>query len=260
MDRQATFKTDGYEVVRGVVNKETIEAVGAFLRSEMNVSLDMLRKAIPFASVPELIKKVDSDYAGERFETLSPEIRMIISGHFALETRLSSRLWDIPRDPGVRRLLERVLEQTSLCMHMPPAARFVLPGNRYAGVPAHQDVTYNRHMTRFVTMWVPFVEIDERCGGVAVFSGSGFDPEIEVKKQQFWLEGVPTKNYHRAELHLKPGDVLLLNPWVIHESVSNTSDRTRISIDFRFLGAADESTKHRLDMQSWTVSAPQTRA
>ena len=52
------------------------------------------------------------------------------------------------------------------------AAKHRLPdrgaGNRRA-VPAHQDVTYNKHLGTFCIVWVPLVEIDRSCGGMAVF-------------------------------------------------------------------------------------------
>ena len=65
-------------------------------------------------------------------------------------------------------------------MHMPPTARFILPGNSAAAVPPHQDVSYNHHLTDFITAWVPFHPIDEESGGVAVFSGSQAVP-------RFWI-------------------------------------------------------------------------
>jgi hypothetical protein len=52
------------------------------------------------------------------------------------------------------------------------------------------------------------------------------------------------------------GDALLLNKWIVHESVPNVSSRIRYSIDFRFFSGRDSSSKHLLDMQTWKVIEP----
>jgi ectoine hydroxylase-related dioxygenase (phytanoyl-CoA dioxygenase family) len=59
---------------------------------------------------------------------------------------------------------------------------------------------------------------------------------------------------------MRPGDVLALNPMVIHRSMPNRSERTRFSIDFRFFGDADTSAKHFLDLRTWQVVAPEEGA
>jgi len=193
---------------------------------------------------------------------LSKATRDTLSGHFSLSTRLSEELWRVPRSPRLRTLLQSVLSSSSLRMHMPPTSRFVLPGNTYAGVPAHQDISYNRHMSDFVTVWVPFVDIDEACGGVRVYRGSGEKIErlAREEKDQFWLKGAPTDGFDPVHCVMQAGDVLLLSRWVVHESMPNRSFRTRISTDFRFFAEREHSSKHFLDMQQWHVVAPEAVA
>lgn len=180
------------------------------------------------------------------------------SGHFDLNTRLDPRLWAIPRLPALQALLREVLDSGALFLHLPPAARFVLPGNLEAGVPPHQDLSYNRHLSDFVTVWVPLVDIDDACGGVAVYPGSAAPCEIAVPRdpQGHWLRGVSTQGYEALHCKLRVGDVLLLSKWIIHSSMPNHSSRTRLSIDYRFFGEQDSSTKHHLDLQSGVVIAP----
>lgn len=180
------------------------------------------------------------------------------SGHFDLDTRLDPRLWAIPRLPRLQALLREVLDSHTLFLHMPPAARFVLPGNLEAGVPPHQDLSYNRHLSDFITVWVPLVDIDDACGGVAVYPGSAAPCEIAVPRdpQGHWLRGVSTHGYESLHCKLRMGDVLLLSKWIIHASMPNHSPRTRLSIDYRFFGEQDRSTKHHLDLQTGVVIAP----
>lgn len=191
-------------------------------------------------------------------ESRLPACRENPSGHFDLDTRLDPRLWTIPRLPALQALLHDILDSESLFMHMPPAARCVLPGNLAAGVPAHQDLSYNRHMSDFITVWVPLVDIDDDCGGVAVYEGSNAPCEIAVPRdpQGHWLQGVSTRGYEAVHCKLRGGDVLVLNKWIIHASMPNRATRTRLSIDYRFFGGQDSSSKHYLDLQTGVVIAP----
>lgn len=133
---------------------------------------------------------------------------------------------------------------------MPPAARWILPSNEKAAVPAHQDISYNSHMSNFIVCWVPFVDIDDECGGVLVYDGTGKLGRLDVENGEFWLEGLDTNSYIGEHKKIKKGDVLLLNPYVLHESFPNTSKHIRFSCDFRFFGENDTSTKSFLDMSS----------
>lgn len=226
------YRENGYQVVRGLLDPAVVRDIGAFLRTEMK---------------------------GAERSALDPrEASMLATGHFPLQTRLSPRLWEIPRQPSLQTMLRDVLDSDGLFMHMPPTARLIKPGNERAAVPAHQDVSYNRHMSDFVTVWVPCVDIDEAMGGVAVFEGSQNLPEqLDTLEGGDWLKPVSSEGYRRVECRpMRVGDVLLLNRWIVHESIPNRSDSTRISIDMRFFGGNAISTKHHLDMRSWTVRAP----
>jgi ectoine hydroxylase-related dioxygenase (phytanoyl-CoA dioxygenase family) len=57
---------------------------------------------------------------------------------------------------------------------------------------------------------------------------------------------------------LEPGDVLVLSEWIVHASAPNHSGHTRLSTDFRFF-AGGRSTKHALDMATFTVIAPEAK-
>ncbi len=251
------FSEQGFAVVRGVLDKRVAREAREFLESRISPEIALACKEIgcpdPAQFVSYIGKQAESAGAG-----LSKSTRDTLSGHFSLETRLSKDLWSIPRDAGLRALLEQTLRSRSLFMHMPPTARFVLPGNVYAGVPAHQDVSYNHHMPEFVTAWIPFVDIDSQCGGVTVFKGSNVPNEaLSISAtERFWLKSLPTDGYTPVHCEMQVGDVLLLSKWVVHQSMPNRSGRTRISMDCRFFGNSGRSTKHFLDMQHWKVVAP----
>lgn len=248
----------GYQIFRGMVAKDAIATVRDFLQQELEDALGTLEplgvRADPqgaSADIRRILASPDAD-------TLDRSLRSTMTGHYPLDTRLHPALWAIPRDGGVREVLTGLLDADALRMHMPPTARFVLPQNGAAGVPPHQDISYNHHMSDFITMWVPLVEIDEACGGLRVFSGAQ-QAELPTKLAAYgmWNEAVPTDGIEAVNcIPMHPGDVLIFNKFLIHQSMANISDRTRLSVDFRFFRDSDTSQKHYLDMQSWQVVAP----
>ncbi len=251
--------TNRYEVVRGVVPADVLDHVRGFLEREVESTVapilaemgledsDALRDRIANGDVTE------TDYAG-----LSDEARKAVTGHFRLEARLSPVLHDIPRSAPVLDLLRKVLRSEQVHMHLPPVARYVFPGNRLAGVPAHRDAAYNAHMTDFVTMWVPLVPIDGECGGVRFFPD--LDPlsleSVEQDPDRPWLSPIDTGSLDGIHHPMSPGDVVLFDKNVVHQSAANSSTRTRLSIDFRFFGGEDSSTKPHLDLATGEAVHP----
>jgi len=253
----SSFQTRGYQVIPGVIDRDVVKSLLTYLSADADDALTLLMADLRCNDIGALCRRIDEVAARPDFEQVPKDQRLVMSGHFPLETRLSRTLWQVPKLATVRKVLEGALNHRELYMHMPPTARFVLPGNKYAAVPAHQDISYNKHMSDFVTLWVPLTRIDDQCGGVAVFEGSGQPVErLESFDQKFWLQGVATEGYPRFHCKMEPGDALLLNKWIVHESVANVSSRVRYSIDFRFFSGREQSSKHLLDMQQWRVIDP----
>lgn len=251
------FQQHGYQVLPNVIDRGVIERVLEFLAADADDALTLLMADLGCRRIDDLLGRIDEIAAQPDFEKVPKDQRMVMSGHFPLETRLSRTLWMVPKLPRVRQVLEEALKHAELYMHMPPTARFVLPNNRHAAVPAHQDVSYNKHMSDFVTLWVPLVPINDECGGVDVFEGSGQPVErLDDTSQKFWLKGIESEGFTRRHCTMDVGDALLLNKWIVHESHANVSQRIRISIDFRFFSGRDASSKHLLDMQTWKVIDP----
>ena len=251
------FQTHGYQVLKNIIDRDVVQSLLTYLSADADDALTLLMADLRCNDISTLCQRIDEVAQRPDFEKVPKEQKLVMSGHFPVETRLSRTLWQVPRLTAVRSMLETALNHTQLYMHMPPTARFVLPGNKHAAVPAHQDISYNKHMSDFVTLWVPLTKIDDQCGGVAVFPGSG-DPveQLDNHDQKFWLSGVPTDGLPKVHCTMDAGDALLLNKWIIHESMPNLAGRVRYSIDFRFFSGRDLSSKHLLDMQSWRVIEP----
>jgi len=255
------FLVDGYQVFENVVPLQVILEVRSFLSERITETLEPAKREIGCSLDSDVVRVIGDVAAGRRggVKSLSKSTRDALSGHFSLEARLSQILWKVPYSEKFQAILKAMLACDDLYMHLPPTARYVLPGNVHAGVPPHQDVSYNKHMSNFVTIWVPFVDIDDACGGVTMYEGSGQAPEYSVEQasSDFWQQGVPTEGYRPVHCTMKAGSVLALNKWVIHGSTANRSSNIRISTDFRFFGASDRSTKHYLDMKRRRVIKPE---
>lgn len=154
-------------------------------------------------------------------------------GQFASSVRLDDRLLEIPRFVNAQPLLFEMFPDTKkLFMHMPPMARFVMPGHDAALWPMHQDTQYNDHLTgEFITMWIPLAPIvDEHSGAIA--------------------------SSDKVLAPLAMGDVVLLHSSTWHRSMPNRGEYARLSVDYRFWGEQTTSTKHYLDLAANKVVEP----
>ena len=250
----SAYERDGYAIVREALPRPLVDEAGAFLAAEVEDAVATLRRELGLASNADPVAAIDAAVAGGG-DSLAAEVRKIAIGHFPLAVRLSERMWPIGR--ALKPLAAALLRAERVAMHVPPAARFVLPGNMRAGVPPHQDFRYNEHLpTPFLTIWVPFVDIDESCGGVVIYEGADRDALGVPRADGPWLGGVATDRFEPRRLELARGDVLVLDDHKLHGSAPNSSSRIRISADYRFFDGARRSRKHALDLDSMVVTPP----
>lgn len=253
------FFRQGFQHLPKVISLETLTEIRQFLVQALDDVCLQLQKDFPtlqhLSQIPELMYSLEADPA--RFDALAFATRSMLVGHFSLETRLNPILWGIARSSALQAVLSEVFAGQPFAMHMPPTARYILPYHRWAAVPPHQDISYNRHMANFVTVWTPLVPITPDCGGVIFFENTGHLPEqLQTSPQRlFWQRGVDVQGFSALMPELLPGDILLINPWVVHASAPNHSSRIRLSIDCRFF--TGRSQKHSLDLKTWQVREPQ---
>ena len=84
----------------------------------------------------------------------------------------------------------------------------------------------------------------------------GGTPPVEgTERKGFWLSPVHT-NSHGIHCKIAYGDVLLLNPYVIHESMPNISEELRINLDLRFYKASVDANKYWLSVNDKVKHVP----
>jgi hypothetical protein len=246
--------------VKGLIPPDVFSQVREFLTSEIPGSVQAVVEELGLADECALrALTVQGGVSLDRYRSLSGSSRKALTGEFRLETRLSSVLQEIPRSAQVLEAVKKMLRSDRVFMHLPPVARFVYPRNHMARVPAHRDIVYNRHLSDFLVMWVPLVPIDGSCGGVEFFpeaEGQVVDI-VDLDPDKPWLSPVDVGSLRGVHPFMEPGDVLFFDKHVVHQSVGNTSDRTRLSIDFRFFGERDSSTKSFIDLETGEVTHPE---
>jgi Phytanoyl-CoA dioxygenase (PhyH) len=255
------FRDKGYQVFNNVIAPEIVAILHRVLVSEVDKMLGLLGRVGVSPDIATAASDIIALLSDRSADALDHDMRVLMTGHFPTELRLSKIFWEIPRTPALQLILAAALGSDRLRMHMPPMARFILPNNSEAGVPPHQDASYNRHMNDFVTVWIPLVEINERCGGVTIYEGrkDGVIQVTELVQNGVWIEGVSVQGLTPVNcVPMAPGDVLIFNPYVVHGSMPNLSNTIRFSIDCRFFGGDAKTSKHYLDMTTWSVVAPNT--
>jgi Phytanoyl-CoA dioxygenase (PhyH) len=255
----AQFREQGYQSFKQVIPAALVATLHRLLAPEVDENLALLSRVGVKPDIATAAHDIAASLGGARADQLDHETRSLMTGHFPTKLRLSTTFWEIPRTQALQDILRAALGSDRLCMHMPPMARYILPNNLEAGVPPHQDASYNSHMNGFVTVWMPLVDVDAQCGGVTIYQGrkDGFIPVTKRVRNGIWTEGVPVDGLTPVDcVPMAPGDILMFNPYVVHGSMPNLSNRIRFSIDCRFFSDDATTSKHYLDMTSWSVVAP----
>ena len=253
------FERKGFQIFRSIIPDATIRHIVNFLGKEVRSLLQDIRGKDSGESLQEISKFIQSSLGTETSNQNNRETLLLMTGHFPADVRLSQLLWKVADAPKLRCILEAIFGSKQLYMHMPPMARFVLPGNIQAGVPPHQDAAYNGHMSDFVTVWIPLVEIDKECGGIRIYTDQIMEliPTTIMVANGVWIEGIDVSGMSAEDMvPMTPGDVLVFNKFNIHASLPNSSARIRYSMDCRFFSANQTSSKHKLDLSTFTICSP----
>jgi hypothetical protein len=142
--------------------------------------------------------------------------------------------------------------------HARPIVRVMFPGVSRYTTPPHQDFFYIGGTPNTWTAWVPLGDCPIELGGLAIVPGShhqGALPvhsadgagghAVEVDSQYGWA--------HQA---YQAGDVVFFHSHTIHQGRDNlTSNRLRLSCDFRFQSLADpvrgDSLSPHVGIETW---------
>ena len=91
---------------------------------------------------------------------------------------------------------------------------------------------------RLLTAWIPFCDVDEESGTLAVLDGSHRwpdteharffnDADLDAVERRFEVDGRPVV---RIPFRMRKGQVSFHNGWTLHASYPNTSGRVRLAL------------------------------
>ncbi|MCB1049033.1 MAG: phytanoyl-CoA dioxygenase family protein [Acidobacteria bacterium] len=258
---QCEFREKGYYLSKQLLSAEWVKIIKGFLTQELPLCLEKVQKEVPIADWSCWGSALQNWLIEKDLSQLSGEIRNVLCGHFRLETRLNPILTTICQQRFLIDTVRALLGEGFLCLHMPPVARFILPNNPFSRVPAHQDIQYNSFLGHFLTAWVPLVPIDDKCGGVLVYEGR---PEGVLSASDpggpFWLPKTDPQDREVRVLSMQPGDVLFLDPYILHESAPNRAEFARLSLDYRFFLRREKAQKHYMEVDTLQLVSPDQEA
>jgi hypothetical protein len=128
--------------------------------------------------------------------------------------------------------------------------RLIFPQPNVGATPPHQDFPHEQGTPDAYTAWIPFGDVPRELGGLAVWPGShqngvvehGFVPGVGglgIRDEDM------APKWHASDYAI--GDVVLFHSMTVHKALPNrTTDRLRISGDFRYQRASEPMTPHML--------------
>lgn len=262
-----SLKPFEWGILRGVLDLDIVRNAQSFLRGQLTSAL---------AAAGVLTGDLNDEQLGRAARDLLVDSKIlnklddnqvsVLRGQFPLQDRLSESLMSVAHNVITSGAFKDLVGTTHTArMHMPIMARFVLPGNSEAGVPAHFDKQYNSHMEHFVTVWAPLVPVDSKCGGVRIYDQTRNEKmlisgnvDTSSGLSRSWHTPLDTEGLTALDcVPMSPGDLLYFGNEVFHESMPNISERTRLSLDMRFLLEGSISTKSIFDFHKGKTLDPE---
>lgn len=252
------FGREGWHLHRSLQEPDKAAEMRKFLESRIQILRQRFEEWVgsPLTT--------DRPYSWHQQQTLKYEAMGIpedlshyLHGEFDLETRMDAKIVSILADNQCQQVVRNMLGSNQYYVHFPPMIRFKLPLAPDSVVPVHQDFAYNGHLANFMTIWMPFVDIDEECGGLVVYEGSQLGELTEHRTSGNWANKsvADLSKYPAKHILMRAGDALMFPPTMFHESAPHRStSKTRLSIDFRVFPQPTDTSKSYFDPVSKQVT------
>ncbi len=237
------FSDDGYVLLRGVVDPELLLEA----RRAISGICEAHGWFQPGTDPMDAICRVEPRVEGERlFFEVYDEIQKLEALHA------------VPHDPAVARPMIALLDETAF-PHPLSIARLSFPDNEEWSTPPHQDFPNNQGTEELYACWMPLGDCPVALGGLSVLRGShrlGIAP----------LEAALGPGHRQAKLDdrhaqlewvggdFRLGDAIIFHSLTVHRSLPNSTDRLRLSVDYRFQREGDALTEGCLQPHFGRVS------
>jgi ectoine hydroxylase-related dioxygenase (phytanoyl-CoA dioxygenase family) len=219
------MESKGYVLIRELIPHDDIETV-------LSDVAHILAAAGWLNVQAEPSQRIAAD--GVSFGDPDPVFKRVYQEVFNLES-----FHALPHHPALQRTMKKLVGNRIL-VHPKPIGRLIFPKCERLVVRAHQDYEFMKGDPEFYTTWIPLHDCTPSEGPLAILEGShrlGIQqhlrdnlhvPEIPVDTTmgKGWVSG-----------QVNAGDVLIFHGLTIHAATPNSSDRMRLSLDYRFQDA-----------------------
>jgi len=144
--------------------------------------------------------------------------------------------------PAIIDVCDKLFGEKTL-VHPRNIGRIMFPENTKYTTPAHQDFIHIRGTEETYTGWIPLGPCPEVLGGLSVLSGSHRGGIYPVKPALgaggLGIDTAPLEadGFYWVGGNYEIGDALFFHSHAVHKGMPNqTSDRIRLSVDYRYQG------------------------
>jgi hypothetical protein len=155
----------------------------------------------------------------------------------------------LAHDPAMLAMYRDLIGETVL-VHPRNIARIIFPQNTQYTTPAHQDYIYIQGTPETFTSWIPLSDCPREFGSLSILVGS-HRQELLPTHPALGAGGRGVNTDHLdlpwAEGDFRLGDFLVFHSHAVHRALDNrSSDRLRLSVDFRYQGVSQPLVKESL--------------
>ncbi len=136
------------------------------------------------------------------------------------------------------------------------SSRFTSINQSYWKLSEHQDWVSMQGSLNSLTCWVPLIDVDQSLGPLEILPKShrlGLIEHLDVGGVPPFIEKQNKPDGDYVSFVMDAGDALFFNPFTVHRSGNNKSDKIRVSAHFRYDDCCEESfierkyPRHRIE-------------
>lgn len=229
------YKRDGYFIARQILPAADVDRVFSDMHR-------LVVQQLQYAGLPH----GDDDSAETVHTDLQTLFRHDLKTYLATLTLCAKlvSLYELHVHPAVRAFVEAIglqvpVFQTAPVMHLMSQALKVPDG--YQGFGVHQDWPTLQGSLDTITLWIPFIDVDENLFTMDIIPGSHKAGLLPYTRQNHIFE-VDPGHYCEADfipMVAKRGDIVFMSSFTIHRSSLRGDHRLRVSTSMRYENAAE---------------------
>lgn len=240
---RARTDADGYILIRDLLPRDLIGDIAAELAAPM-ADAGWIKKGEPLATAK-------ADVAKFCVEPQPPFMEV-----FYKQLSLRS-LHALKHHETLITVFERMFGEA---VFAPPhfVTRLAFPYKDEFATPAHQDYSHFEGSRRNWAAWIPFTDIDQARGGLAIAAGTHKGGVLDMRPALGAGQMVIDADLDGLDWRWSPmraGDVLIHNCQTVHKGLPNNSGAMRVSMDCRYQPLSEPVGEKYLgvshQMRSW---------